>query len=54
MKLQSYEYETGGELMDNVAPKLDSAIETLQGHVTSLPITLNDVRVRWSEIHLHL
>ena len=54
MKLQSYEYETGGKLMDNVAPKLDTAIETLQGHVTSLAITVSDVRVRWSKFHLKL
>lgn len=68
MKLQSYEFETGGELMDNVAPKLDTAIETLTEHIPSLPFSYSDARVlsspvsalssgtllSESEVHTHL
>jgi hypothetical protein len=46
MKLQAYDIETGGELMDTVAPKLDAAVETLTRHIPSLPIGQSDVRVR--------
>lgn len=47
MKLQSYEVETGGKLMESVAPKLDTAIETLSEIIPNFPVSGNDLRVRF-------
>ena len=48
MKLQQYNYNDGGALMDSVAPKLDAAFDHLHGMAPQIPFSTADIRVRIS------
>jgi hypothetical protein len=52
MKLQQFDYNDGGKIMDSVAPKMDTAFDHISHAVPNFPLSIHDVRVRSPRGHL--